>query len=193
MAIGNSRESWGLIARLLHWVMAVAILFLLGVGFYMAEILTGNDSDTLMEKFDLIQTHKSWGFTVFVLACLRVIWRALNPTPALPKQMSKIEIGAAHAGHFALYLCMFAMPVSGWLMASASPLQDSYGIKNMVFGLFEMPDPFVPGNEALSDLFANVHFYTACALALILAGHAAAALKHQFVKKDGLLRRMILG
>ena len=83
------------------------------------------------------------------------------------------------------------MPLSGWLMASASPLQDRFGVKNKVFGLFEMYDPFVPGNEALTSFFAQVHFYSAIALSALLLGHAGAALWHHFHHKDDVLRRMV--
>ena len=193
MAIRNTETGWGLPARLLHWAMAVLILFMLGVGFYMGEVLTGEDSDTLMQKFYLAQTHKSWGFVAFVLALLRIFWRVMNPTPALPDGMGGAAKALAHGGHLALYVCMIAMPLSGWLMSSATTMQDSYGIKNMVFGLFEMPDPFQPGSEELETIFRKIHFYVGLALALILAGHAAAALKHHFVDRDGVLMRMIRG
>jgi cytochrome b561 len=173
--------------------MAVMILGLLGVGFYMAQVLTQTDSDTLMLKFDLVQVHKSWGFTVFALALLRVIWRLANPTPALPSEMGRVQRLAAHGGHIALYICLFAMPLTGWLMASASPLQDAYGIKNMVFGLFELPDPFKPGGEELESLFRALHFYTALALTGLLLTHAGAALKHHFLDRDSVLTRMIRG
>ncbi|MEM9063751.1 MAG: cytochrome b [Pseudomonadota bacterium] len=193
MALRNTVTGWGWLARLLHWSMAIVILGLLVMGFYIAQILTGTDSDTLLAKFNLTQDHKSWGFVAFSLALLRVIWRAVNPAPALPDGMKRIERVLAHAGHWGLYVCMFAMPITGWLMASASPLQDAYGIKNKVFGLFEMPDPFVPGSQELVDLFATMHAITAISLVVLLLGHIAAALKHHFVNRDTVLRRMIRG
>lgn len=193
MALGNTDTGWGWLARLFHWSMAVIIIGLLVMGFIIAEILTDTDSDTLLLKFDLTQDHKSWGFIAFALACLRIVWRLVNPTPALPDGMSGLERMLAHAGHWGIYVCMFLMPVSGWLMASASPLQDAYGIKNMVFGLFELPDPFVPGSEELVELFATIHAAAAAALALLLLGHVAAALKHHFINRDSVLMRMIRG
>lgn len=193
MALRNSATGWGWPARFLHWSMSVIILFLLGVGFYMVEVLTATDSETLVARFELTQTHKSWGFVVFVLALFRVVWRLINPTPALPEHMTGLARLLAHGGHYALYICLFAMPISGWLMASASTLQDAYGIKNMVFGLFELPDPFKPSTEELETLLKRVHFYTALALVALLVGHVAAALKHHFVDKDAILRRMLRG
>lgn len=188
MALRNTNEGWGLPARLLHWAIAGIIFFLIGLGFYTAEIVTD-----VYEQFGLVQIHKSWGFTVFVLILIRLVWRLMNPTPALPAGMPGWERAFAHLGHLALYALMIAMPVSGWLMASASELQEMYGIKNMVFGLFEMPDPFQPGDKGLEEFFANVHFWCAILMTAIVAGHAAAGLKHHFVNGDNVLRRMILG
>lgn len=193
MPLKNTTTGWGWLARLFHWSMAIVIIGLLVMGFYIAEILTGTDSDTLLEKFNLTQDHKSWGFVAFTLALMRVIWRLFNPSPALPEGMSAIERLLAHGGHYGLYFCMFLMPLSGWLMASASPLQDAYGIKNKVFATFELPDPFVPGSEELVGLFANIHALAGLGLAVLLLGHVLAALKHHFVNKDTVLRRMIRG
>ncbi|MEM8753758.1 MAG: cytochrome b [Pseudomonadota bacterium] len=192
MALKNTAESWGWLARAFHWIVGGIILFTLGLGFYMTEIVTD-----VFEKFSLVQTHKSWGFTVFVLVLARIVWRAMNPTPTLPREMSGWEKAAAHGGHAALYVLMIALPLSGWLMASASPLndEDAYPaqIKNMVFGLFEMPDPIQPSDEALLAIFKSVHFWSALALTIILVAHIGAALKHHFKDRDATLRRMIVG
>ncbi|MEM6499289.1 MAG: cytochrome b, partial [Pseudomonadota bacterium] len=179
---------WGLIARILHWATGAVIIFMMGLGVYMTQFVTD-----IYEQFGLFQTHKSWGFVAFALGALRLIWRAVNTTPELPDGMKSWEVRASQLSHLSLYVLMIAMPVSGWLMASASPLQDSYGIKNMVFASFEYPDPFVPGSQDLETLFSTIH--TACAIAIgcIVLVHIAAALKHQFHAKDGLLRRMIVG
>jgi cytochrome b561 len=85
------------------------------------------------------------------------------------------------------------MPLSGWLLASASPVQDLLQMQNLVFGHLPLPDPFVPGSDALEAVFHRVHTTAAIGLSLVLALHAAAALKHQFVDRDGLLARMIRG
>ncbi|MCK0126889.1 cytochrome b/b6 domain-containing protein [Gelidibacter sp. F2691] len=162
---------------------------MMGLGVWMTQFVT----DALVQ-FPLVQTHKSWGFIVFVLAVVRVAWRLLNrAAPALPDHMHPLEKLGAKLGHLGLYALMFIMPLSGWLMASASPLQDRFGVKNKVFNWFEMYDPFVPGSEALATFFAQVHFYSALALGALLAGHAAAALWHHVHHKDEVLRRMTWG
>ena len=93
-----------------------------------------------------------------------------------------------------LYFLMFLLPVSGWLMASASPFNDPDAyiyIKNMVFDLFELPDPIHPGDKALETLFGTIHRYAGYVLAALLLLHVAAALKHHFVEKDSVLTRMM--
>ncbi|UWQ07298.1 cytochrome b [Aliiroseovarius crassostreae] len=186
--IRNTHTSWGAPARLLHWATAGVILFCLGLGIYMTQWVTD-----ALAQFPLIQTHKSWGFVAFVLAGLRIVWRLMNRAPDMPDHMLAHERLTAHLGHLALYALMLIMPLSGWLMASASPLQDTFGIKNKVFDLFEMYDPFVPGDKALSELFATVHFYAAWALVAVLIGHIGAALYHHLYHKDDVLKRMSFG
>ena len=188
MGVGNTATSWGWPARLLHWVMAGLILFQLGLGFRMVRLV-----DDLYLRFGLYQTHKSWGFVIFTLALARIAWRATHMPPELPGAMGPRGGALARAAHLALSPLIVLPPRSGWLMASASPLQDTWGLKNMVFLWFELPDPFQPGSKGLEDIFKSIHAWAAFALAVILAGHAAAALRHQFVRRDGLLRRMILG
>ncbi|WP_424944817.1 cytochrome b [Aliiroseovarius crassostreae] len=184
----NTARSWGALARLLHWATAGVILYNLGLGVYMTQWITD-----ALAQFPFIQQHKSWGFVAFVLAAIRIVWRLMNRAPEMPDHMPMIERLAAHLGHFALYALMLIMPISGWLMASASPLQDTFGVRNKVFDLFEMYDPFVPGDKALSELFASVHFYASWALIIVLASHIGAALYHHFYHKDDVLKRMTYG
>ena len=189
MKLKNDAESWGWPARLLHWAMAAIILFLLGIGVYMANFV-----DDLFARFALTQTHKSWGFVVFALVFLRAGWRAAQPAaPAEPEGTKRWEATAARATHFGFYALMLLMPLSGWLMASASRLQDDYGIENEVFGLFALPDPFVPGDDGLEAIFQTVHIGGAILLTALLAAHVGAALKHHFILRDGVLLRMSWG
>lgn len=193
MGVRNSADGWGWPARLMHWAMAALVLFMLGLGFYIAEILTGTDPDVVLQRFLLTQTHKSWGTVAAALVCIRLAWRAVNRAPDMPGGMSAVERLAARCGHAALYACLIAMPVTGWLMASASPLQDTFGVKNMVFGWVELPDPFVPGSAELEAVLRNIHFAIGLTLTALVAVHIAAALKHHFRDRDRTLKRMIVG
>jgi len=188
MRATDSATSWGWVQRLLHWSMTGLILFMLGLGLWMVRI------DDVVKAFGWYQLHKSWGAVVLALALVRVVWRWAQPAkPALPDDMPGWERAAAAGAHVALYVLMFALPVSGWLMASASPLQDQIGLKNMVFGLFEMPDPFVPGDKALEATLKSVHAMLAWTMLIVLAGHVTGALKHHFVNRDEVLKRMTFG
>jgi cytochrome b561 len=189
MRATNTDASWGWVARALHWSMAAIILYQLGLGLWMANFV-----EDLIRQFQLTQTHKSWGFVLFVLALVRIAWRLLNRArPGLPLGMPAWQIRAAAASHGLLYALMLVMPLSGWAYASASPLQDLLGIDNEVFGLITMPDPWVPGNEAVADLARAIHRWSAVLLGLVLAVHVAAALKHHLVDRDGVLARMAWG
>ena len=193
MGVGNTRDAWGWPARLIHWIMALLVIGMLAFGFYLTNGFNPGDP----AKLGLVQQHKSFGFTVFALACLRLVWRAMNPTPKLPDGMNRLERTAARASHIALYMLMVALPISGWLMASASPFNnpDAYPfqIKNMVFGLFELPDPIEAGTSELERLFRSIHFYCALTLLAVLVAHVTGALKHHFIKQDNVLTRMFSG
>ena len=193
MAIRNTATGWGLPARVLHWGIGLLIIGMLAFGFYLTNAF--NDGDPA--KLGLVQWHKSFGFTVFALALVRILWRVFNPTPALPDGMSALERMGAHVSHIALYVLMFVLPLSGWLMSSASPFNDPGAypmqIKNMVFGLFEMPDPINPGDRDLEVLFHAVHEWAAIGLAVLLLAHVGAALKHHLVNRDTVLTRMWRG
>lgn len=181
---------WPLLTRLLHWIMAVMILMMLVFGTMMAN------NEDIVAKFTQVQTHKSMGFTVFCLALLRVLWRFVSPAPP-PAPMPRWQAIAATSGHHLLYLLMFAVPLSGWLMVSASPLNDPGAypeqIRNMVWGFFEMPDPFATGSEELSTRFRMMHGLLTKLLIAILALHVAGALKHALIDRDGVMRRMVRG
>lgn len=193
MPLKNTTKAWGWPARVLHWAMALMIILMLVVGTYMA-----NFEKDLIARLEMVQTHKSVGFTVFVLALIRVIWRLANRnTPALPATMPGWQKAASHGSHLALYVLLFALPLTGWLMASASPLNDEGAyplrIPNMVFGLFELPDPFPKGSESLTNTLHTLHWGLAMAMVLILLVHLLAALKHHFVDRDTVLTRMTSG
>ena len=100
-------------AKSLHWLMALMIVGLLGLGFYMSDLPLSP------QKLKLYSWHKWAGVTVFLLTLVRLAWRATHQPPLMPWQMSKLQQIAAHVGHVGLYLLMLAIPLSGWLMSSA--------------------------------------------------------------------------
>ncbi len=164
-------------AKLIHWLMAALLFGLLALGVYMTELPLSP------QKLQLYSWHKWAGVTAFLLLLLRLLWRLKNQPPPLPESMSKTMQWVAHAGHFALYALMVAIPLSGWLMSSAKGFQTVY------FGVLPIPD-LIEKNKELGQLLAEVHETLAWLFVLLVVGHTAAALKHHFIDKDDILIRM---
>jgi cytochrome b561 len=171
-------------AKILHWLIALAIIFMLALGWSFSFLPNGET------KFTLFQLHKSIGITILVLSLLRLIWRLTHKAPPLPTTMPKWEQAAAHIGHFLLYVVMIGMPLSGWAMVSASP----HNIPTILFGV--VPWPALPvlstidNKQEVSHALNGVHGTVAYILAALVVGHAAAALKHHFISRDDILLRM---
>ncbi|MDI3514148.1 MAG: hypothetical protein PWP40_1377 [Rhodocyclaceae bacterium] len=165
-------------AKALHWGIAVLIFGLLGLGFYMTGL------ELSPTKLQLFSWHKWTGVTVFMLVVVRLAWRITHRPPALPAHMSALERFAAHAGHHLLYVLMFAIPLSGWLMSSAK------GFQTVWFGVLPLPD-LLAKDKALGDLLQTVHVSLNFVLIALLLVHIGAALKHHLVDKDDVLTRML--
>lgn len=176
--LGNTRNAYGLVAQSLHWLVVAGIT----AQFVWAWRIDRTDS--IRAEFALVNQHKSIGMTVLALVVLRLLWRALNRPPPFPSSMSAWERSAASTAHWMLYVLILAMPLSGWLYTSAA------GFGPEFFGLFDIPGLVGP-NERLEDLFGAVHEWLAIFIVALIAIHVLAALRHQFVLEDGLLRRML--
>ncbi len=160
----------------LHWLLALAIIGSLGVGLYMTSLPF---SPTRLKLFNW---HKWAGMTILILSALRLLWRLTHrPPPDLP--MPAWQRLAAHGTHWALYVLFFAVPLVGWAYSSAA------GFPIVLFGVLPLPD-WVPVNRELADVLKACHHYFAYAMAALIVAHIAAALKHHFVDRDGLLHRM---
>jgi len=181
------------VAVLLHWLIALLILTNVVLGLTAALLPDGALSDTAIRL--LIDTHKSIGITVLGLAILRVLWRFTHRPPPLPAEFPGWERAAAHAAHVALYVLIFAMPLTGWLHDSAWVAAASHPM--YLYGLVPWPrvgfimnlDPAT--KEQLHNQFGALH--TACSYALygVLALHVAGALKHQWIDRHSVIRRMM--
>jgi len=167
-------------AKGLHWLIAVLFFGMLGLGFYMQGLPLSPD------KLKLYSWHKWVGVTVFLLALFRIAWRVTHQPPALPSSMPRLMQIAAHAGHHMLYMLMFLIPLSGWLMSSAK------GFQTVWFGILPIPD-LLEKNKLLGDLLQTVHVSLNYLFIAVLIGHIGAALKHHFIDKDDILTRMLPG
>jgi cytochrome b561 len=180
--MNDGKTAWPLPLRLLHWASAALITAALGVGVFMVNIV--HDP---ARRFDLTQTHKSIGVAVLALTAARLCLRCLTaaPPPPLAPPLCRAAKAAKEATHAGLYALLLLLPLSGWLMATSSPVR----VPTSVFGLFALPYPLEPDLATWRVAWA---MHAACAVALAaLAGlHIAAALVHALWRRDGVLTRM---
>jgi cytochrome b561 len=165
-------------AIMLHWLLALLIIstFLLGVYVH--------DLPFSPARLKLLTYHKWLGITILGLSALRLLWRLTHRPPPLPVTTPPWQNYAAHAAHALLYVLFFAVPLTGWMHSSAT------GFPILYLGMVQLPD-FVPKDRALAETLKDVHGFFAWALAIIVVVHIAAALKHQWINRDGLLARMM--
>jgi len=174
------------IAMILHWLVAGFLLSNLALGWWMGR-LTG------LAQFDAYQLHKSIGMSVLVLSIARLGWRLSHRAPALPDTMSRFERFAASATHLFFYGMMIFMPLTGWALVSVSP----FNIPTLLWHTIPLPhiavlhDLAPPAKAIAGKLSTGAHVAMAFGGAALIGLHVAAALKHQFINRDGVLGRMV--
>lgn len=177
------------VAIALHWLIAIIVVGNLAGGFFMHNL----PQEQQALKFELYQWHKSFGVTVLLLTLVRIGWRLTHKPPALPAAMPGWEKAAARAAHFGFYVLLLAMPLVGWAVVSSSPFADS--VQTYLFGVIHWPHlPFFEGIENRKDVshqFAEMHETLAFAMIGLIVLHLGAALKHQFINRDGVLAHML--
>ena len=163
----------------LHWLLAILIVGTFTLGLVMTDI-----PGLSMAKLNYYSWHKWAGVTVLALAAARLLWRLAHRPPAYPDTMPSWQRGAAHGLHGLLYVLMFAVPLSGYFYTLAA------GVPVVYFKLVELPVLIAP-DPALKPVLKGVHYWLNMLLATLVGLHVAAALKHQFVDRDGIVRRML--
>ncbi|MBI5791795.1 MAG: cytochrome b [Rhodocyclales bacterium] len=162
----------------LHWLIAIAIIGTFSLGLYMHELPLSP------QKLKLYSWHKWAGVTIFLFVFVRLAWRLAHQPPALPAAMPGWQRSVAEATHVLLYLLMFAVPLSGWLMSSAK------GFQTVWFGVLPLPD-LLQKDTDLGDLLQQMHMLLNFTMAALVGAHAGAALKHHFLDRDEILARML--
>lgn len=174
----NAAPRYTSTAIALHWTVALLIFAGFPLGVYM------HDLPLSPHKLRLYSYHKWIGVTVFLLAALRISWRIAHPPPALPAAMPRWEKLAASGLHQLLYVLIFAIPLSGWLMSSAK------GVQTVWFGVLPLPD-LVARDKGLGDQLKALHENLNFILLGAVLAHIGAALKHHFLDRDDILARML--
>lgn len=174
-------KKYSLSSRAIHWIMALLLLSMLGLGVYMVDFLPKDASN----RSSIYSLHKSLGVIALMLIGIRIINRFFKKPPALPKTMFKIEKLLAHLCHIALYILMIIAPISGYLMSN------SFGYSVHLFSI-EMPF-LIEKNFELGALFSKVHQISTYAIIALVALHILAIIKHRFFDKaqNDILKRMI--
>ena len=173
----NSSRGWGLVSIAIHWLSAAAVIGLFALGWWMVGL----------DYYDAWYNaapwwHRSVGMLLLGLTLIRVLWRLAQPTPV--SDGSRFERVAAYLGHLLIYLVLFVVLISGYLISTA----EGRGID--VFGLFTVP-ALVSGLPDQATVAGEVHWYTAWALMVLAAGHVLVSFKHMLIDRNNVMRRMI--
>lgn len=173
------QERYNGIAILFHWLIAVLIVGAFTMGLVMTDI-----PGITPTKLKYYSWHKWAGVTVLALAALRLLWRLAKGVPAYPVSMPVWQKSAASGLHTVLYVLMFAVPLSGYFYTLSA------GIPVVYFGLFKLP-VLIEADAALKPTLKALHYWLNMGLLASVLMHAGAALKHQFIDRDGVLKRML--
>jgi cytochrome b561 len=177
MLLKNTKDRYGVVTKTFHWVIAIDFICVMLAGLYLAE-LASNEM-----KLHYFKYHKEFGMLVLFLAAPRLLWRLYAGSPDFVASLHNWEKRTASVIHALLYVCMFFMPLSGWIFSSAKGRPVDF------FG-FQLPD-LVGKNKDVGEFFNEAHQVVGWALLGIVGLHVAGALKHHFIDHDITLRRML--
>lgn len=180
MATATAVErEYSALAKLLHWVIAVCVIFMIPAGIAMVNL---DLSDAL--RNNLYSLHKAFGVLILALMAARVGYRLTFGAPPASGVLTPTQYVVSRIVHFTLYVLLIVMPILGWAGTSAFPAPVPF------FGLFEMP-ALLGKDRALSELLLTIHGYLGFFLAGVVVLHIGAGLYHGIVRRDGVLSRMI--
>lgn len=194
----ESRSRYSMVAIILHWAIALGIVLMIPLGWWMSDAVT--DPAQAGRVFKAYQLHKSIGLTILVLSVLRLAWRLTHRFPPLPLAMPGWEKAAARASHILLYTIILIMPLTGWIYVSAgwnAAMNMPFPVPTFWFGLFQWPH--LPGladaapatRASVAGTAIAVHSTLAWGAVILVAVHAAAAIKHHLIDADDVLTRMV--
>ena len=178
MTFRNTTRSWGSLSKALHWLIVLLIINQWAIAARADSLPLG------AAKLSALSWHKSFGMTILMLAVIRLVWRWMNPVPDLTAETKPWERVLAKVSHVLLYALIFAMPLTGWMMSSARNFPVSW------FKLFQFPDLVAPAEQTF-HLMNDLHHLLFSALVTVALLHIAGALKHHFIDRNDVLKRML--
>jgi cytochrome b561 len=177
MSLKNSTSSYGSITKMLHWLIFLFVLGLLFVGYFAQDI-----GDKAIRS-NIINMHKLTGLLVLFLMLFRALWAFVNIKPALPAETPFWQRIIERIIHLLMYIVLIAMPISGWIMTSAS------GKPPRFFSwILSLP---VLHSKSISENAWQVHQAITIIILVLVSIHVLAAFYHYFIKKDNVLQRML--
>ncbi|HXI08472.1 MAG: cytochrome b [Bradyrhizobium sp.] len=177
--IRNTKAGWGSVARAMHWMLGLSIIAMIAYGWWMNHVPARAD------RFFYRSIHADIGYVLLVLMAVRLIWRAVNPVPAMPADMPRWQRILALINHWMLYAVTFLVIMLGWAHSGArTPNYSDW------FGLFHVPQITSPDREA-ARAYEDRHIFFAYVLLALIAIHLVAAIWHHFARKDGVAARMV--
>ena len=189
MQIRNTATRYGFVAQSLHWVIAIGIV----AQYFLAEAAEDSEG-AAVEPFGATGIHAALGITILALAVLRLAWRFVELPPERPSAMKPYETVLARTAHVAFYVLLFAVPLSGWALTTASGQDLSF------FGWFDLPQfrpvtqvplPWIEGGMLTKDQLEELHEVLFNVLVGLAVLHIVAALKHHFIDRDNVLRSIL--
>jgi cytochrome b561 len=177
----NTSTDWGSLSRWFHWILGIAIIGMIAYGWWM------NHFPARADRFFYRSIHADIGYVVLLLTVIRLIWRGINPTPALPDDTPRWQRIASRVSHWALYLVTILVAMLGWAHSGArTPNYSSW------FGLFNVPQITSP-DKAAAAAYEDRHVLFAYVLLALIVIHLLAAIWHHFVRRDRVAARMVDG
>ena len=179
--IRNTASSWGSVSRWFHWILGIAIIGMIAYGWWM------NHFPARADRFFYRSIHADIGYLVLLLTVLRLVWRSVNPTPALPADTPRWSQILERVSHGLLYLVTVLVAMLGWAHSGArTPNYSDW------FGLFQVPQ-FTSPDKVAAGAYEEQHIFFAYVLLALIVLHAEAAAWHHFAKRDRVLLRMVDG
>ena len=178
-AASRGAASYDRVAQAVHWLVAVLAVTVVWLGWGI-----GWAPRNMPRRDFFVLVHESVGLTILAAMVFRAWWRWRHPPPPLPPTLARHEAALAQLTHLALYVLLIAMPLAGYSSAAMAGQAVSY------FGVFAIP-PLFPANNRLSQVAIAIHLVGQYPLYLFAALHIAGALFHGFVRRDGVVERML--